>query len=69
VGKGSWRLALQMFEEGRMQPIGTIHAECAEAYFGTNDILDRVERLTEGLNPVELSEIERLIRQQQSKAS
>jgi len=69
VGKGSWRLALQMFEEGRMQPIGTIHAECAEAYFGTNDILDRIQRLTEGLKAAELSEIEQLIRGQQSKAS
>lgn len=64
VGKGSWRLALQLFEEGRMQPIGTIHVECAEAYFGTNDILDRVQRLTEGLKRGELSEIERLIRGQ-----
>lgn len=69
VDKGSWRLALQMFEEGRMQPIGTIHAECAEAYFGTNDILDRIKRLTEGLQPAELSEIEHLIRGRQSKAS
>jgi len=69
VGKGSWRFALQMFEEGRMQPIGTIHAECAEAYFGTNDILDRIKRLTEGLQPAELSEIEHLIRGRQSKAS
>ena len=69
VGKGSWRLALQIFEEGRMQPIGTIHAECAEAYFGTNDILDRIQRLTEGLKPAELSEIKHLIRGLESKAS
>ncbi len=58
VSKGSWRLALQMFEEGRMQPIGTIHAECAEAYFGTTEILDRIERLTDGLELDELAEIE-----------
>ncbi len=59
VSKGSWRLGLQMFEEGRMQPIGTIHAECAEAYFGTTEILDRIERLTDGLSPAELAEIKR----------
>jgi hypothetical protein len=58
VSKGSWRLALQMFEEGRMQPIGTIHAECTEAYFGTTGIMDRIERLTDGLDPAELAEIE-----------
>lgn len=62
IGKGSWRLALQMFEEGRMQPIGTIHAECAQPYFGTADIMDRVERLTQDLNPADLVEIERQIR-------
>lgn len=61
VSKGSWRLALQMFEEGRMQPIGTIHAECAEAYFGTTEVVDRIERLTDGLTPAELAEIERCI--------
>lgn len=59
MSKGSWRLGLQMFEEGRMQPIGTIHAECAEAYFGTTEILDRIERLTDGLSPAELAEIKR----------
>ena len=58
VSKGSWRLALQMFEEGRMQPIGTIHVQCTEAYFGTKDILDRIERLTNGLTPADLAEIE-----------
>ncbi len=60
VNKGSWRLALQMFEEGRMQPIGTIHIECARAYFGTVNFLDRVERLTQGLTPTDRSELERL---------
>ena len=59
VNKGSWRLALQVFEEGRMQGIGTIHLECALAYFDTVEILDRIERLTEGLTPTDLSEIER----------
>lgn len=62
VPKGSWRLALQMFEEGRMQPIGTIHVQCAPAYFGTMEIRDRLVRLTEALSPTDLAEIERLIR-------
>jgi hypothetical protein len=57
IAKGSWRLALQMFEEGRMRPIGTIHMQCTSAYFGTADILDRIARLTEGLSPTELADI------------
>jgi hypothetical protein len=61
IGKGSWRLALQMFEEGRMHPIGTIHVECAQAYFGTADILDRIDHLTEALTETDLSELGRAL--------
>jgi hypothetical protein len=60
ISKGSWRLALQMFEEGRMQPIGTIHVQCAEGYFGTADILDRMQRLTGSLEPSDWAELEQL---------
>jgi hypothetical protein len=57
IGKGAWRIALQVFEDGRMQPIGTIHAECAADYFGTADILNRIRQLTEGLSHADLAEI------------
>jgi len=69
MSKGSWRLAVHISEEGRMQPIGTIHAECAEAYFGTNEILDRVARLTDGVTPTELEELNRRIRGQSAAAT
>jgi hypothetical protein len=64
ISQGSWRLALQMFEEGRMTPIGTIHVECAEAYFGTANILDRIQRLTDGLSQTDLSELGSLLEKQ-----
>ncbi|HEX3595102.1 MAG TPA: hypothetical protein VHU80_08375 [Polyangiaceae bacterium] len=54
---GVMRLALVMFEEGRMNPIGFIHVECANAYFGRTDILDRVERLSTGLDGSALAEV------------
>lgn len=69
IGKGSWRLALQMFEEGRMQPIGTIHVQCAGAYFGTSDILDRIERLTEGLTSDASDELQRLLGEPPTQAA
>jgi hypothetical protein len=34
-----------MFEDGRFSPIGTIHTECALAYFGTAEVVERLERL------------------------
>jgi hypothetical protein len=53
-----------MFEEGRMQAIGTIHIECTQAYFDTVDFLDRIERLTEGIRPEDLAELKRLLMSQ-----
>jgi hypothetical protein len=62
VDKGAWRLALQIFEEGRFSPMGTVHAECAEPYFGTIDILDRLQRLPPGLDAKASEEILALMR-------
>ena len=45
-----------------MSPSGYIHVGCAEPYFGTRDILDRVRRLTPELSEEELAEIERTLR-------
>ena len=64
IEKGKFRLGLQMFEEGRFTPIGTIHLGCAEAYLGTADILERIERLTPGLAAADVAEIEAELRVQ-----
>jgi len=59
IAKGDWRFALQMFEEGRPTPIGTIHVACAEAYLGTADVLDRVRRLSPELTEADLADLEK----------
>ena len=64
IAKGDWRFALQMFEEGRPNPIGTIHASCAEAYFGTADVLARAQRLTPGLTADDVSDLEKALAEQ-----
>jgi hypothetical protein len=61
IAKGDFRIRLQMFEEGRMTPIGTIHAECAEPYFGTRDVLERIALLTPDLTESDLAEIARKV--------
>jgi Poly(ADP-ribose) polymerase and DNA-Ligase Zn-finger region len=63
IAKGDFRFALQTFEEGRPTPLGTIHVECAEAYFGTADVLARARRLTE-LSEADAAELERALTQQ-----
>lgn len=64
IEKGRFRLALQAFEDGRMGPIGSIHVECAEAYFGTADLLDRLERLTPELDAEARAELAEALKHQ-----
>ncbi len=64
IAKGEWRFALQMFEEGRANPIGTIHASCAEAYFGTADVLGRAQRLTPELSEADVVELAKSLSEQ-----
>ncbi|HEX2733612.1 MAG TPA: hypothetical protein VHM70_18510 [Polyangiaceae bacterium] len=40
IASGSLRFALTIFQEGRFNPMGFVHATCAEAYFGTKDLLE-----------------------------
>ena len=61
IAKGDWRFALQMFEEGRANSIGTIHVSCAEAYFGTADVLARAQRLTSDLTEADTAELEKAL--------
>jgi hypothetical protein len=64
IAKGDWRFALLMFEEGRPTPIGTIHVSCAEAYFGTANVLERARRLTPDLSDSDLADLERALSEQ-----
>ncbi|MGC4095402.1 MAG: hypothetical protein QM756_47255 [Polyangiaceae bacterium] len=64
MDKDRFRFPLQVFEDGRMNPIGSIHPECAEAYFGTTQILDRVARLTPDLDAGGLAELEAMMKTQ-----
>jgi hypothetical protein len=64
IAKGDWRFALQMFEEGRPNSIGTIHVSCAEAYFGTADVLARARRLTPELTDEDARDLEKALAEQ-----
>ena len=64
IDKGDWRFALQTFEEGRPNPIGTIHAQCAEAYFGTADVVARARRLTPELNDADAADLSQALAEQ-----
>ncbi len=56
IGKGSWRIGLVFFEGYRFQPSGYVHAGCAQQYFGTTDIKERIAWFNPGLTGEELDE-------------
>jgi hypothetical protein len=62
IDKGSWRIALVYYEEGRFSPSGFIHAACAGAYLESTDILWRIRHWSPGLTPDELADLAAAIR-------
>jgi len=57
IAKGEWRLALVFFEDYRFSPGGYIHAHCAQPYFETADLLDRVRLFSPELRETDLAEV------------
>ena len=50
IAKGSWRVRLVFFEEGRFNPSGFIHPACAKAYFETAELLDHILHFSRDLS-------------------
>jgi len=57
IEQGELRLALQIFEEGRFTPIGTIHAACAVHYFGVEPSMQRLSLPNNELSAEQLGEV------------
>ena len=62
IAQGAWRLSLQMFEEGRFNSIGTIHASCGVGYFGVEPTLERLKLPGSELNEEELAQVVQQVR-------
>lgn len=59
ITRGSWRIRLVFFEEGRFLPGGYVHLSCRMAYFGTDEILDRLLHFSRELSLDEREELRR----------
>ena len=57
IAQGAWRISLQMFEEGRFNSIGTVHAACGVGYFGVEPPLERLQLPSNELDEAELAEV------------
>jgi len=58
IAKGTWRISLVYYEDGRFAPSGFVHTACAPAYFETKDIMARVRRFSPELTEGDVREIE-----------
>lgn len=61
IAKGTWRISLVYYEDGRFAPSGYIHAACAAAYFETTDILSRVRHFSPGLIDTDVEDLQAAI--------
>lgn len=59
IERGSWRIRVVFFDEGRFAPGGSVHLGCREAYFGTPEVLDHVLHFGAGLSDTERAELTR----------
>jgi hypothetical protein len=57
IAKGTWRIALVFYQEGRFDPSGFVHAGCSKEYFGTTELLDRLTHFTPDLSAEEVAEL------------
>jgi hypothetical protein len=62
IEQGAWRLSLQIFEDGRFNPIGTIHAACSVGYFGSEPTIERLTLPSNQLGQGDLAEVTRSMR-------
>ena len=59
IARGTWRIRLVFYEEGRFSPGGFVHLDCRKAYFETDDILDPVLHFSTALSDEEREELRR----------
>src|SRR5687767_11877833 len=57
IAKGAWRIRIVFYEEGRFSPGGSVHLDCRQAYFETDDILDAVLHFSSNLNDDDRKEL------------
>jgi hypothetical protein len=59
IARGSWRIRLVFYEEGRFSPSGYLHLACRAAYFESGDILEPLLHFSFGLTDEERADLTR----------
>ncbi len=61
IERGSWRIRLVFYEEGRFSPGGYVHLACRQAYFETSELRDQVLHFSPALGSEEREELTRAL--------
>ncbi|MGQ0749022.1 MAG: hypothetical protein ACT4PS_00660 [Betaproteobacteria bacterium] len=59
IARGSWRIRLAFYQDGRFSPGGFIHLDCRKAYFETDKILEHVLHFSASLSDAEREQLRR----------
>jgi hypothetical protein len=59
IARGSWRIRLVFYQEGRFSPGGFVHLDCRKAYFETDDVFEQVLHFSPDLSEHEREELKR----------
>ena len=62
IERGSWRIRLVFFEEGRFMPSGFVHLDCRKDYFEGNDVLAPLLHFSPDLGDDDRAELEAVTR-------
>jgi hypothetical protein len=61
IERGSWRIRLVFFEEGRFSPGGFVHLGCRRDYFESEDVLAPLLHFSPDLDPAERADLVRAL--------
>jgi hypothetical protein len=59
IERGTWRIRIAHYEEGRFFPGGFVHLACRKAYFEDHDVLANLLHFSSSLNEEEREELKR----------
>jgi hypothetical protein len=55
--RGSWRVRVVFYEEGRFAPGGYVHLACRKVYFETDEILEQALHFSPALSDADRDEL------------
>jgi hypothetical protein len=59
IAKGTWRIRIVYYEDGRFTPGGSVHLACRRTHFETDDVLAQALHFSPDLGADERAELER----------